>query len=415
MVDREEKLAHAGNGEKGFCVEMVMAPLCVLAALFVMAMFTGLWPNQSNQYRTYALQACAWLEGRLDLGQDYPWLELAIYEGRYYVSFPPFPSYVLLPFAAVCGVNTPDHWISLVTTLIGVFYAVRLYRLAAGTRRNLTFFVLFLYLSNGYLFIGMQGYVWFIAQTMCFTLSLMALTYAAEGKGGLSLTCWACAVGCRPMVVLYLPLLAYMIVSKRRAMGEGGVLAQVRRHWYWAIGPLVLAASYMTLNYLRFGSVIEFGHSYLPEFMRTPEGQFDLSYLAGNLSNLLRLPEAGENGKLSFYKFDTMAFYLIDPILVAGLAAVAYAAVKKRRGNGAILVMTPVLAIAYVLILCMHKTLGGWQFGNRYLLDLLPYLFYGMLVLKPEGEGFAKACAPLMVLGAVINLLGSVATYNSWI
>ena len=30
---------------------------------------------------SYTLQALAWREGKLSLGQDYPWLELAIYEG----------------------------------------------------------------------------------------------------------------------------------------------------------------------------------------------------------------------------------------------------------------------------------------------------------------------------------------------
>ena len=47
------------------------------------------------------LQAQSWLEGRLDLGKDYPYLELAVFGGKYYVSFPPFPSYIMFPFAAL--------------------------------------------------------------------------------------------------------------------------------------------------------------------------------------------------------------------------------------------------------------------------------------------------------------------------
>lgn len=81
----------------------VICPLTFLIVLWVAASFTGHWATEENPYRSYALQACAWLNGRLDLGKDYPWLELAIYEGKYYVSFPPFPSLVLLPFAAVWG------------------------------------------------------------------------------------------------------------------------------------------------------------------------------------------------------------------------------------------------------------------------------------------------------------------------
>ena len=92
-------------------------------ALLPVMMFTGHWPTHHNPYNSYTLQACAWLEGRLDLGRDYTWLELAIVDGRYYVSFPPFPSYVMLPFAALFGENTPDGLIALSVTLLSVVYA----------------------------------------------------------------------------------------------------------------------------------------------------------------------------------------------------------------------------------------------------------------------------------------------------
>lgn len=54
-------------------------------------------------YSTYTLQALAWREGRLFLSRDYPHLELAVYQGNYYVSFPPVPSLVLLPLTFLCG------------------------------------------------------------------------------------------------------------------------------------------------------------------------------------------------------------------------------------------------------------------------------------------------------------------------
>ena len=56
---------------------------CVLAAYAVIWMFTDKTPFMHSSYCSYALQARRWLEGHLDLGEDYPWLELAIYRGRY--------------------------------------------------------------------------------------------------------------------------------------------------------------------------------------------------------------------------------------------------------------------------------------------------------------------------------------------
>ena len=89
--------------------------------------------------------------------------------------------------------------------------------------------------------------------------------------------------------------------------------------------------------------------------------------------------------------------------------------VKKRKGNLMPTILIPALAICHLIIICCHKTLGGWQFGNRYLLDMLPYLFLGLLYWRPKDERFVKWNIPLFSLGFAINLIGTVATYNHWI
>lgn len=369
-----------------------------------------------NQYNSFTLQACAWLSGRLDLGQDYSWLELAIVDGKYYVSFPPFPSYVMLPLAAVFGQNTPDHAVMLCATLLGSVYAVRLHRLAAHEDHSRVFFPLLLYFASSYLFIGMRGWVWFIAQGMCFTLSLMAIVHALQGQGGISLTCWAAAVGCRPMMVLCLPILLSILISVERRKYPGVPLsALVRRRLYWTAGPCLLAFSYMALNAARFGSIFEFGHSYLPEFTRTQKGQFHPDYFMKNLKMLLRLPKMNREGTLKFYTADGMAFWLVMPVFLSVLAAWLYALIKKRRQHRVSIVLVPAVWIAYTVVILMHKTLGGWQFGNRYMLDMLPYLYYAMLRWKPKSENFTQLNFPILLFGAAISIIGTAATYNNWI
>ena len=44
----------------------------------------------------------------LPLPEDVPYLELAVYGGDYYVSFPPVPSLLLLPLTFFFGMDTPD-------------------------------------------------------------------------------------------------------------------------------------------------------------------------------------------------------------------------------------------------------------------------------------------------------------------
>lgn len=274
----------------------VIVPLALLGTFWVIAAFTGQWPWQSNPYNSYALQTDSWLKGRLDLGQNYEWLELAIYQGKYFVSFPPFPSYVLIPFVVLFGTNTPDHLIALAVTIIGCIYAVKLYREASAEKQYSLFWVLMLYFASGYLFVGMNGYVWFIAQSMSFTLSLMALYYTLQNKGGLALAFWACAVGCRPMLALYGILLVYLLVKGYKKENPKGTVWQlVKEKWYWVIGCGAIAISYMALNYARFGNITEFGHNYLPEFTRTKTGQFNLSYFKRKFNALSA--SAGSRGK----------------------------------------------------------------------------------------------------------------------
>ena len=386
------------------------AALGVFAVMLAVAAFTGQWPLQNNYYNSYVLQACAWLDGRLDLGQNYDWLELAVVNGKYYVSFPPFPSYALLPFAAIFRQATPDNAIAWAVTLLGVLYAVRLYELIRRDGRA-DFWVLFLYLGTGYLFISMNAYVWFIAQTMCFTLSLMAIVHAKQGQGCAALTLWACAVGCRPMAAFYLPVLVWLLWS---AKGPLTLRQWIARCWYWPLPALLIAGSYMLLNQVRFGSPFEFGHNYLPEFLRAQDGQFSLSYLKNNLLLLLRLPlQDASSDHLVFFSEQTMAFWLINPMYICIAAAWGYGLIRRRSLPA--LVMLPIIITVHVVVICCHRTLGGWQFGNRYLLDMMPWLFIGFLLWMPEDDRFVRWSMPLMAWGAALNIIGAVATYRFWI
>lgn len=388
----------------------VICPLAFLIVLWVAASFTGHWATEENPYRSYALQACAWLDGRLDLGKDYPWLELAIYEGKYYVSFPPFPSLVLLPFAAVWGTNTPDHWISLGFSIIGIIYAIRLYRAITGTYEMAEQYVLFLFLGNGYLFIALQGgWVWYMAQTMCFTFSLMSLFHAANKHIGRAFAYLACAFGCRPMVVVYIPLILMLGTEK------ASVKTWMRKG-YRLIPACMIIGFYLMLNAARFDNPFEFGHNHLPEFVRSTEGQFSLNYATKNFNQLFRLPQTGgEHGMLIYDTYDCMAFWLIDPIIVSFMVTWLYALTRKRKACGLNLIIVPATICVHLMIVCCHKTMGGYQFGNRYIVDMLPYVFYGLITYK-QGVGKAEWLNnPLFALGFSINLIGTVSTYNHWI
>lgn len=388
------------------------ALFCIIIVAVVIMSFTGLWPSEDNPYPSYRLQAQAWLNGQLDLGANYSWLELAIYDNKYYVSFPPFPSYVLLPFCLIWGEHTPDHWIMLFVMIIAIAHALDLFNSLRGSTKGIEFFVLYLFLCNGYMFVSTQGWVWFFAQSMCFTLSLMSLSYAAKGNGGASLFSLICAFGCRPMVIVYLPLIFYLLLQNKKTT----LYVIIKSKWHWFILPSLLLISYAFLNYYRFGSFIEFGHSYLPEFVRAEHGQFSLAYVCSNIKELLRFPRMNiENKRIDYPTIGCFAFYLVNPIVITYILTWINYAKNSENKSRFVLFVLPIMFVTHALILLFHKTLGGWQFGNRYLLDMFPYMYCAILIMYKDDEKFLAANHPLFFLGLSINLLGTVATYNKWL
>ncbi len=398
----------------------LLAPSCMLVVLFIFGAFTGNWIWESNVYNSFALQADSWLKGSLALinGANYPYLELAIFNGQYFVSFPPFPSYVLLPFSVFCGVNTPDGYISAVFTLVGALYAYRLCRELLGKEHKEKAFLIsmLLYLGSNTLFFSVISWVWFMAQSMSFTLTILALFYAVKAKPGRSLFFWACAVGCRPFQILLLPVLILLLVRTwTDAEPDFKLGEKFRKQWYKGIPCFLVALSYFILNYARFGSIFEFGHNYLPEYTREGVDQFNIVYLAENLKRMFRLPQMPENEAFNFYNYDGIALWIVNPILILFLITTIYKIIKVRNVDSAITVIILVTIIVHVVLICTHRTLGAWHFGNRYTCDLLPAAAVGICLSMPESDKFQILPKLLFIYGFAINIVGTVAVYNYWI
>ena len=399
----------------GVLEQAAIAAGFVLAVCMVILLAGQEFPGTNNFYNSYSVQAQAWLEGRLDipLGEERTWLELAIRDGRYYVSFPPFPSVVMLPLVLVFGEHTPDTMVALFAAALACWHAIRLCVILLPDRRRTAYWVMFLLLCNGYLFLCVNGWVWYLAQNLCFLFSLAALHHAVRGRGFASLACWAMAVGCRPMAGFCLPfLLVVLLKAVRGEHPDEKPLRLIAKRLWWAAVPLLLGAFYMALNQARFGNPFEFGHNYLPEFNR--EGpQFALAHIVPNLRQLLSLPFM-RDGRLTFSTSNGGTAWLLNPILWVGIAAWA-SALRTRRGGVTCLWLLPLTLAVYLLVILAHRTLGGWQFGNRYLVDLMPWIFFGILIHQPDDDSLVRVSFPFALLAGVCQIAGTVATYNYWI
>lgn len=394
--------------EYGLITVLASASLLLLMFLLLGCSFTD-----TNIYNTYALQADRWRQGFLDLGQNYSWLELAQYQGKYYCSFPPFPSCVLFPLTFVFGSQTPDYCIMFLVDLIMTAYLYLIAVKLGMQEEDAMILTLLVTVGANTLYIMVKPYVWFFAQLICFTTATMAIYYALSGNGGLSLFCWGCSVGCRPMQVLFLPVLLVLLYRKERKNDESlPVRKLLARRWYWAVPVSVVAGFYMLLNGLRFGNILEFGHNYLPEFIEAEYGQFHIAYMKNNLLSLFRLPQVNENGAMIINHFGDLNFLLISPIILAVLIGWLWMILKK---DGVLLgwgMLVFCLSAAYLLVITMHRTLGGWQFGNRYTIDILPYIFLLGAMVFSRHKKSVKYMLPLLIYGVGLNVFGTVIVLN---
>ena len=359
-------------------------PYCLIAAMCLMWALLHLFLGSSfwgpTMYNTYTRQALAWRQGLLHLPEDVPYLELAVYEGEYYVSFPPLPSVVLLPLTYLFGMATPDNLLVKLYALgacLLMYHALKRAGYEPIPAAALSFLICF---SSSLLPMTLNGAVWYHAQVLAFFLTMAAVCLFTMDRPALALLCYALSVACRPFNALYgLPLFFTWFSLNRRANVS----------WKNTLRPLIpgvclgllVAVGIGAYNDARFGNPLEFGHNYLPEFSFRGGIQFSISHVGNHLKTFLwGTPAYWENGGMKVRQFG-YSMLLACPTLTLMLAGAIADAVKKRMTlEKAVVLFTCVL---HAFFLLFHRTFGGFQLGARYAVDLIPYTFF-FLLLTPE-------------------------------
>ncbi len=384
---------------------------CLALSLLLYHSLAGGTLLSRNFYDSYSLQAENWLAGRnyIANGEDYTWLELAIYHGRYYQSFPPVPAAFMLPFVVLFGgaAAVPSNLIMLFVALLCTAGVYACCLNAKTSPVTAAFFTLFISFGSNTFWLSTSGGVWFMAQMLGLCLAFWGLFFAQRGGRVLPSLLFALAVGCRPF---YAVLLAVWFLWQLRADRSPRAVVSA------AAPAFVAAAAMMAYNYARFGSVTEFGHNYLPEFMAAEHGQFSLAYLLPNLANLLRPVTLDSNLQLHFEIFNGFLFLIANPLFL--LALVRGIQLLRQREprvpapalptNGTVILLCCLLI---VMLTAMHRTMGGWQFGTRYLIDLFPWVLVWFLACP----GWKPSTAAWTLCGAAMlfNLYGAVYMLNT--
>lgn len=364
-----------------------------------------------NVYDQYSRQAELWWNGQYFFTQDISYLELATYGNNWYVSFPPLPSvlaWVLYPWF---GVNTPNTLLSHFALLGAALALYRLLRTRVSPTHATLWTALAVAGSNA-LQLGFSGSVWFHAQILAFFFSSIAVwqlnrrTWAGLAWGGVAL---ALAVGCRPLHAVYGLVFGTILLSQTPHLWKKPIDAVSR--WIIVLWlPVLIAAAYAWYNWLRFGNALEFGHNYLPEHLRSEIGQFSASYILPNLGRIMRLPSWDPaTSQVVFPTISGFAFWLVNPMFLAVVTRLHLPEDRTQRWVWLALAMSLFLHAAFLL---SHVTFGGFQFGTRYLADLIPWF---MLWITWTAPRWRWSDWVLLILGVAVNIYGFIWLYQQFL
>jgi hypothetical protein len=384
-------------------------------------------------YNHYALLADGWLHGRLDLGHPPPAYtqnnDFAQYQGRWFISFPPFPAVLLLPWAKLAGEpeNLRDGqvwlWIAGIGPAVLFLVLEKLRRMGASDKSEIKNLLLAATFAFGtvYFFTAEQGTVWFAAHVVSVALTATYVLASLDAEHPVLAGAMITLMFATRALPISLAGVFFVFEAFRKScpllpqdFGEApsaerhGILDLVRALdrkklaklvGLYALPISVLLGALLWHNRVRFGNVFEFGHNLLTVGWRAridKWGLFSYHYLARNLGIVLSsLPYIAKSPTRLQINSHGLALWVTTPIYLWLLWP------KKKGWLWGALVAT-VLPIALMDLLYQNS---GWlQFGYRFSNDYAVFLF---AMLAVGGFRLGRVFWTAAALGIAVNTFGA--------
>ena len=381
---------------------LTWAALALLAALFV-ASLVGPIRNAHGEDNLYVHQAAAFLKGRLDIPRHYH--DTAVFEGRYYVPFPPAPAVLMLPLVALLGVHrTNPVLVGLAVAIFSVWLLGRILRRLGVEKGAIPWLLVGYFLGTVYWSCVVMGAgVWFTAHLVSTAALFLAIDEALGRKRGILVGLY---LGISFLSRQLTAFLAPFLIALLLAEGEPAPMAvRLRRLVGFAVSCALLGGAYLAFNWARFGNPFDSGYKYLLLGGHLLERflQFGLFHPRYVLFNAFYLFVQGFHVNFTGSRFLTIggmdgwgtSLVAASPFLFASLAA---------RGR------KPLLWAAWAsILLCLVPQLfyynnGWWQInGQRFTMDFLPVLILltALGVRHVQGAVWKGAVAYAVFLNAL--------------
>jgi hypothetical protein len=162
--------------------------------------------------------------------------------------------------------------------------------------------------------------------------------------------------------------------------------------------PVALALLTASYNFVRFGSILDFGYFHIPEVREEPwyaHGLFSLHSIPWNMHKMLFQ---------GFRDDPEFPFISFDPFGCSILLSSPFLFLLFRNGGKYKTICWIAIGVLTFILWC-HGNPGGWQFSYRYAMILLPWMF-----LLITGNGPPKLTATEISLFTVSVAINGIAT-----
>ncbi|MBN1654760.1 MAG: hypothetical protein JXA30_13395 [Deltaproteobacteria bacterium] len=372
--------------------------------------------------------AQSYLNGQLSVVDNRPLgtNDWARYQGRWYVSFPPFPAIVILPAVALFGPQIWDRLFWAIFAGLGpafLYLVLRYLRESARSERKLSDDLLLTFLfafGTVYFFSSVQGTTWYAAHIVCCALLPLFVLWSFNARRPLLAgTALAFSFLTRPNTVLVALFFLVEAVngSTRERLGQcdgdqppttglrawisGVDYARVLRRVTVFSLPIIAAVAVMLwMNNSRFDDPLVFGHEYLEikwRYRIDKWSLFNYHYLSKNLAILLAaLPWLSNDPPFIKISQHGLALWFTTPHLLLIL--------WPKRVTPTMVGLYLSAALVALVDLCYQNS--GWiQFGYRFSLDYMVLLF---ALLALGQRRFRLGFYSLVVFALAVNLFGAI-------
>jgi hypothetical protein len=331
-----------------------------------------------------------------------------------YVSFPPFPAVLMLPFVAVSHLRFNDVLFTVIWAALNpvlLFLLLRRLKARGYSKRSISddlWLTVMFGVGSVYYFASVIGQVWFTAHVVTVTCAIgyawASLDAAHPALAGL---CVGLGFATRTPMGFTVPLFVFEAVRAtggwerlRKLRSEGLPAGLVSNLVRFAMPAGAVLGVLLVHNYLRFQQFGEFGHKYLNigwQDRMQKWGLFNYHFLSRNLTcALLLLPRI-----LAQYPFLKVSDHGMSMLVTT--PALGYTVAPAERSPLARGLWFTVLATALPALL--YQNSGFQQFGYRFSLD---YIVFLVMLLAVGGRRFTWLFKTLVIFGVAINLFGAI-------